>query len=194
MSALPHPLTPSLGDTSPSDNIGPSDEVRVAAALVRRLASDPSLWRGRVRFGQRNERWYERLDVDADHEVWLISWLPGQSTGLHDHGEALGAFTVVQGALTETAAAPIRPGRRLRPVSGRPWQADGGFVRTVRRRFLTGRVRSFGYEHVHDVGNHGSVPAVSLHAYAPELTAMTKYVLDDRRLRIVSSERVGLDW
>ncbi|WP_020574994.1 cysteine dioxygenase [Actinopolymorpha alba] len=163
--------------------IGPTTgaDVSSAAALVRRLAADPQVWRDRVRFGRGEERWYARLDVDPDHEVWLISWLPGQRTGLHDHGEALGAFAVVRGTLTETT---VRSG----PLG------LGDAVRSSRREFAQGGIRGFGYEHVHEVANLSTDPAVSIHAYAPELTAMTQYVLEHGRLRVVSSEQAGVDW
>jgi Transcriptional regulatory protein, C terminal/Cysteine dioxygenase type I len=31
-------------------------------------------------------RWYRRLESRPDREVWLLTWLPGQETDLHDHG------------------------------------------------------------------------------------------------------------
>ncbi len=80
-------------------------------------------------------------------------------------------------------------------VAGRP--AGSRFsvdVRPTRRHFTAGQVRGFGYEHVHDVADTGDVPAVSIHAYSPELTAMTRYAVVDRRLTVLSSERVGVDW
>ena len=49
-------------------------------------------------------RWYQRLLREDDQEVWLLSWLPGQRTGFHDHGRSAGAFTVVQGCLRERTA------------------------------------------------------------------------------------------
>ena len=173
-----NPLAPDIAQPS----------VASAAALVRRLVAEPSTWQDLVRYGGRDERWFERLDVDSAYEVWLISWLPGQGTGLHDHGEALGAFAVAEGTLTETAvrAGPLQSGDlRLR---------SGSVVQTVRRKYGAGQVRGFGHDHVHEVGNLDDAPAVSLHAYAPKLTAMTQYVLEDSRLRVVASERVGVDW
>jgi hypothetical protein len=56
------------------------------------------------------ERWYGQLYAQPDHEAWLLSWLPGQRTGLHDHGGSAGAFTVVTGTLTETTVT--LPGSR----------------------------------------------------------------------------------
>ena len=69
------------------------------AAEVRRLTSTPAQWVARVRLDPEG-RWYERMHTTDGYEVWLISWLPGQSTGFHDHGGSAGAFGVVWGRLT----------------------------------------------------------------------------------------------
>ena len=53
--------------------------------VVRRLAANPAEWLSRVRLNPAG-RWYERIHLDDSHEVWVISWLPGQATGFHDHG------------------------------------------------------------------------------------------------------------
>ena len=63
------------------------------AQIVAAIAVRPSGWRDIVRFDA-SRRWYQRLELTDDHEVWLLSWLPGQSTGFHDHGGAAGAFAV----------------------------------------------------------------------------------------------------
>ena len=73
------------------------------AAEVQRLTSSPADWVARVRLDPEG-RWYERIQMTDDFEVWLISWLPGQSTGFHDHGASAGAFGVVWGALDESVA------------------------------------------------------------------------------------------
>jgi predicted metal-dependent enzyme (double-stranded beta helix superfamily) len=151
----------------------------IAVELVQRLAADVDLWQPLVQYGSGEERWYHQLDVDPRYDVWLISWLPGQGTGIHDHGEAQGAFTVVRGALTETTVHRRRSSEH---------------VDLVRRRFTEGKRRAFGYDHIHDVANLGLEPAVSIHAYAPELTAMTKYELEGQVLRVLSSERAGVNW
>ena len=64
---------------------------RQLADVVRRLATTPADWLGRVRLNPEG-RWYERIHLDDSHEVWVISWLPGQGTGFHDHGGSAGAF------------------------------------------------------------------------------------------------------
>src|ERR1700744_1226338 len=128
------------------------------AAKVRRLTSAPAEWVARVRLDPEG-RWYEQIPVDGTYELWLISWLPGQSTGFHDHGGANGAFGVVWGELD----GPVLGGNAGGPVA---------------RPVVPGTVRSFGPRHVHDVRNSstGSV-AVSVHAYSPPLSAMTRYDL-----------------
>ena len=73
---------------------------RELAAQVRRLIETPADWVTRVRLDPEG-RWYEQIPVNDLCELWLISWLPGQSTGFHDHGGANGAFGVVWGQLEE---------------------------------------------------------------------------------------------
>jgi predicted metal-dependent enzyme (double-stranded beta helix superfamily) len=132
----------------------PVPQVRLPQ-LVRELAGDARVWSSLVEYCA-GQRWYRLLSRDADHEVWLLSWLPGQSTGFHDHGGSAGAFAVARGTLAE------------RPASGgRPW--DG------RITLPRGAVRSFGPRYVHDVTNPFTEPAVSVHAYSPPLATMRRF-------------------
>ncbi len=115
-------------------------------------------------------RWYTRLHLDDDLDVWLISWAPGHATELHDHGGSLGALTVLSGTLHEHR-----------------W--DGG--RLCRRRLESGDQAAFPLGWVHDVGSAGnsSVETLSVHAYSPPLTAMSYYEVTPRQtLRRVRSE------
>src|ERR1700744_3070585 len=73
---------------------------RQLADVVRRQAASPAEWMTRVRLNPAG-RWYERIHLDDSHEVWVISWLPGQSTGFHDHGGWAGAVAVGWGTLLE---------------------------------------------------------------------------------------------
>jgi predicted metal-dependent enzyme (double-stranded beta helix superfamily) len=145
------------------------------AAEVQRLTSSPAEWVARVRLDPEG-RWYERIHMTDDFEVWLISWLPGQSTGFHDHGASAGAFGVVWGALDERVAA--RRGAKPRAAA----------------RVTSGDVRAFGPRYVHDVQNSstGSV-AVSVHAYSPPLSSMTRYNLTSGGLAVAGTEGQG-DW
>jgi predicted metal-dependent enzyme (double-stranded beta helix superfamily) len=144
------------------------------ATLVRATAVARDQWQPVVRFTPRR-RWFHRLALTDDYETWLLTWLPGQRTGFHDHGGASGAFAVAQGNLRETLGSP--GSSRLRH-------------RTARR----GAVRSFGGQHVHEVGNISHVPAVSVHAYSPPLTAMRRYELSGSGLTLVRTDRAEVDW
>jgi len=48
---------------------------------------------------------------------WLISWLPGQSTGFHDHGGPTARSGVVWGALDECVAPRSGIAATVRPVT-----------------------------------------------------------------------------
>ena len=156
----------------------PAAGSRALSRIAAQLAAEPTRWQHLVRF-QQSRRYYARVagesSEDESYEAWLLTWLPGQSTGLHDHGGSSGAFVVVTGALTETTVAP------------------GGAPEVV-RLLTTPRVRAFGAAHVHDVANRESVPAISLHVYAPALHTMRRYEHIDEQLRAVSEERAGASW
>jgi mannose-6-phosphate isomerase-like protein (cupin superfamily) len=147
------------------------------ATIARRYADDPESWPFAPRFNA-VERWYARIGGDSSHEAWLLTWLPGQATDLHDHGGSAGAFVVVSGALSEEVVVPSDPF----PVVPRQVTLPAGAA------------RSFGPHHVHRITNTGTVPAVSLHVYAPALREMTRYHLDNGALRAAVVEKAGVDW
>ena len=51
--------------------------------------------------------------ISTEAEIWLLSWVPGQGTALHDHGLSAGAFAVAQGTLIERVVDG-RPARAVR--------------------------------------------------------------------------------
>jgi predicted metal-dependent enzyme (double-stranded beta helix superfamily) len=170
------------------------------AAEVRRLAGRPAQWVSRVRLDPEG-RWYEQIHVDGCYEIWLISWLPGQSTGFHDHGKANGAFSVVWGALDEcvVSGGTAGPGSREPEPGGprrsSPRRATPRPVSTVTVLPVTQTVvRSFGPHYIHDVRNSSKdTVAVSIHAYSPPLSAMTRYDLTPGGLVAAATESQE-DW
>ena len=134
------------------------------ANIVSLFASSDG-WLDRVRL-RAEHRWYERLYQGPDHDIWVISWMPGQSTGFHDHGESSGAFVVAIGILEEH-----------RPGDDQPLVIPPG------------KSRAFGPDYMHDVRNVSVAPAVSIHSYSPPLTDMNEYELDGNLL--VLRERVS---
>ncbi|CAM5416165.1 cysteine dioxygenase [Streptomyces viridochromogenes] len=114
--------------------------------LARSLAADRSQWEHLVQYDA-TTRWYHRLRTGPGYEVWLLSWVPGQGSGPHDHGPSSGVLTVLEGTLTEHTE---RGTGALRP----------------------GDERVFAPGYTHDVVNAALEPAVSLHVYFPGLTEM----------------------
>jgi predicted metal-dependent enzyme (double-stranded beta helix superfamily) len=142
--------------------------------MVAAIAAQPASWRDIVRFDA-GQRWYHRLDLTDEYEVWLLSWLPGQQTGFHDHGDAAGAFAIADGDLLESTAQVGRPAVRSRSLA-------------------TGTVRSFGPDYVHDVRNASDRPAVSVHAYSPALSLMRQYEMTAAGLVLSGAESAEDGW
>jgi mannose-6-phosphate isomerase-like protein (cupin superfamily) len=162
-----------------------------SAALAVALAVRTDLWEPLVRFRE-DTRWTALLEPDlledvldpslhaelAEAQVWLLSWLPGQGTALHDHGRSAGAFAVARGTLTERVVATGGPGR----------------PRETTTDLAAGRLRYFGPHYVHQVTNTAAEPAVSLHVYAPRLSQMNTYAVTGTGLVRTGTERAGVDW
>lgn len=111
------------------------------ALIARAYAADRSRWAHLLRYDP-DERFTALVDNTDGQEIWLMSWLPGQQTDRHDHGNATGAFTVVSGTLTEHV---LHRGTML--------------------SLSPGQSRVFGPGYAHHVRNDGPDPAVSLHVY-----------------------------
>ncbi|OKK11301.1 cysteine dioxygenase family protein [Streptomyces sp. NBC_00341] len=116
------------------------------AGLARSIADDRSRWAPLVQYDA-TTRWYHRLLSRPGYDVWLLSWIPGQGSGLHDHGPSSGVLTVLDGELTE--------------------RTDRG-----KRTLGSGAQRVFAPGYAHEVVNDSLEPAVSLHIYYPGLTDM----------------------
>jgi predicted metal-dependent enzyme (double-stranded beta helix superfamily) len=132
--------------------------------LARRYAAEPFT----AHFDPR-QRWYQRLAQTDELEVWLLTWLPGQGTDLHDHGDSAGGFHVVAGTLTEQTLTGLEV-------------------------FQAGQGRRFGGKHIHRLTNTGSQLAVSVHVYGPALKTMTRYTLDSGELRVIAIDEAGKQW
>lgn len=137
---------------------------------VQLFASDPELPH-LLDLGATERQWHQ-LAESPYLQIWLLSWPAGATTDWHDHGATSGAFTTVRGQLTEHS-----------------WL--GG----VQERLIpAGEGRAFGAQHIHSVTNTGAEPALSVHAYSPRLTQMTRYEIVQDRLETTGVERAGVDW
>jgi hypothetical protein len=144
------------GITANSPSRGKSRTPEELTSIVSRFTLSDE-WIDKVRL-RAEQRWYERVYQDPDYDIWVISWLPGQSTGFHDHGESAGAFVVAMGILEEH-----RAGEQTRVI-------------------YPGKPHAFGHDYAHDVRNASLAPAISIHAYSPPLDEMNEYELNGGRL------------
>ncbi len=128
---------------------------RELADLTQTVATELTAGlRALLRFDE-DRRWWARLALTDGVELWLLSWLPGQTTKPHDHGGASGSFTVLQGELAEEYRYP------------------GGPIRS--RTHAAGQGLGFGAGRAHQVTGSGVAPAASVHAYSPPLVATREY-------------------
>ncbi|MEU4423667.1 cysteine dioxygenase family protein [Actinoplanes sp. NPDC024001] len=146
-------------------------------AVARAFAAAASRWPVTPRFDP-VERWYHRIATAGDHEVWLLTWLPGQETEIHDHGGSAGAFHVYAGTLIEDTVSA----------------GGSGAPRITARELGEGAGRRFGGHHVHRISNRSDRPAISIHVYGPALTSMTKYRIGPAGLEVRTVERAGAQW
>jgi quercetin dioxygenase-like cupin family protein len=116
--------------------------------IARQFAEERARWAHLLRYDP-DERFATLVERTLDQEVWLMGWLPGQSTDNHDHGWSSGAFTVVSGALVEVALT-------------------GPGAVAARRGLTQGQSRVFGPGYAHRVRNESADPAVSIHVYRGE--------------------------
>ncbi|MFD5147791.1 cysteine dioxygenase [Streptomyces sp. NPDC058401] len=128
--------------------------------LARSIAADRSEWEHLVQYDA-TSRWYHRLRTGPGYEVWLLSWVPGQGSGLHDHGGSSGVLTVLEGELTEHTS-------RGRLALG------------------AGSQRVFAPGYAHEVQNDSLDGAVSLHVYFPGLTEMPMHSCSPARPEALS--------
>jgi hypothetical protein len=131
--------------------------------LVCRIYERDDLWRPLIVI-DRERRRYELLYEDERIDIWVLSWMPGQGTGFHDHDISDVGVMCAQGELDEGLLAI---GQEVAPV-----------------RLRAGMSRNGPGGYIHSVTHVAGEPAVSLHAYSPPLTVVGQYRADaDGRLR-----------
>jgi predicted metal-dependent enzyme (double-stranded beta helix superfamily) len=128
------------------------------AALAQRIAAEPSLWRPLVRH-ELSGRGHEQLYLDAYVGVWVISWMPGHDTGLHDHEWSNGGVAVAEGTILEERARWGMPPHRVEAKAG------DTFCLTDTE--------------IHRMANISDAPAVTIHAYSPPIDRMGLYAVGD---------------
>jgi predicted metal-dependent enzyme (double-stranded beta helix superfamily) len=148
-------IAPALGLPG-VDQFSPAQLLR----LARLFACDPAL-PGMPNPDSQESQWVQ-LDSRHKLQIWLLTWPPGMRSEWHDHGESAGAFQIVSGSLLEQTS------------SGR---------RREFRTLVAGEGRSFEQNHIHQLSNVRTCTALSVHVYAPCLTATMRCAITPTGLR-----------
>jgi Cysteine dioxygenase type I len=142
-------------------------------AIAGELADSAQRWPG---MGKPNHRVWDLMVAYPDFEAWVIGWPPGGAIELHDHGESSGAVVVARGELLEVVVT----------------QNAQGALATTNRVLLAPASVTFDTAHIHEIVNPGPGPAISVHVYAPRLTAMTYYEFSNGLLEARATVRSEL--
>jgi predicted metal-dependent enzyme (double-stranded beta helix superfamily) len=122
--------------------------------LVAKIGTRSDLWRPLLVCDRRRRR-YRLMFEDPRLDIWVLSWMPGQATGYHDHGISNVALTTLQGVVLERQ---IRIGKA-----------------SIECELLPGFVQPGRAGYIHSVAHRSGAPAVTLHAYSPPLLEVGQY-------------------
>jgi len=149
------PALASLDGLIPHDGLlSPAELENVA----RDLATRTELWRPLVHADAGHRR-YELVYEDDRMDAWILSWMPGQGTGFHDHYISGVGLCVASGCVREDLM-----------VYGSEHQS---------RELRPGDTRQGGPGYIHRVSHHEGLPAVTVHVYSPRLDWVGQYRLDE---------------
>ncbi len=155
------PLTPalaSLGELLPHDGLLATHELERLAADI---AGRPEIWEPLVRVDP-DQRRYEMIYEDDDVDAWVLSWMPGQGTGFHDHYISGVGLCCALGGVREDLLVYGGPDLELHLRPGDTRQGGPGYIHRLR----------------HELGE----PAVTIHVYSPRLDWVGQYRLGDSGL------------
>ncbi len=149
------PALASLDDLVPHEGILSPEELEEVA---RGIAARPEFWRPLAPV-DRERRRYELLYEDDRMDAWVLSWMPGQATGFHDHYISSVGLCMAQGSVREDQMRYGMPHleHHLRPGDSR--RGDPGYIHRV--RYADGE------------------PAVTIHVYSPRLEWVGQYRLGE---------------
>lgn len=128
-------------------------------ALARELVARPDLWEPLVVADHERRRY--RLAFEDDRvDIWVLSWMPGQGTGFHDHDTSGVGLAIAAGMCVEKQMLIPSGATRLELVPGDARQGGAGYI--------------------HSVAWGDGLPAVSIHCYSPPLVRVGQYKVDDQ--------------
>ena len=149
------PALDSFDELVPHDGLLTPDELeRVALDVVERR----DIWEPLVHVDADRRR-YELLYEDERMDAWVLSWMPGQGTGFHDH--------YISGVGIGVAAGVVREDLLV-------YGGDD-----VHLQLRAGDSRQGGPGYIHRVRHENGEPAVTIHVYSPRLDWVGQYRLGD---------------
>ena len=147
------PALPSLGGLVPHDGLLSPDELEDVAGAI---AAQTDIWEPLVHANP-EQRCYELVYEDDRMDAWILSWMPGQGTGFHDHYISGVGLCVARGCVRED----------IMVYGGEPQS----------RRLGVGATRQGGPGYIHRVNHDEGLPAVTVHVYSPRLDWVGQYRL-----------------
>jgi len=149
------PALASLDGLVPHDGMLTPEELEDVAG---RIAARADLWEPLVHDDAGHRR-YELVYEDDRMDAWILSWMPGQGTGFHDHYISGVGLCVARGCVREDLM-----------VYGAEHQS---------RTLGVGDTRRGGPGYIHRVSHGDGLPAVTVHVYSPRLDWVGQYRLDE---------------
>ena len=147
------PALASLEGMVPHEGLLSPDELE---AVARKIAARTDLWEPLVH-SDADRRRYELVYEDDRMDAWILSWMPGQGTGFHDHYISGVGLCVASGGVREDLM-----------VYGGEHQSH---------RLRAGETRQGGPGYIHRVSHDEGQPAVTVHVYSPRLDWVGQYRL-----------------
>ena len=128
--------------------------------LIQQIVDTPQLWKPLVVIDSERRR-YRLLYEDDRIDIWVLSWMPGQGTGFHDHDLSGVSLVCAQGMIVEKQMRLPEGSTRIEMEPGQtPREGGPGYIHSV----------AFG---------SGDPVAVSIHAYSPCLVRVGQYKVDE---------------
>jgi hypothetical protein len=155
IAAPPADLATRCGELLPREGV--LDVVELEQ-LVLAIVDDPTIWEP-MTVVDSDRRRYRLLYEDDRIDVWVLSWMPGQGTGFHDHDASSVGLACAAGTVVE---------RQMILPTG---VSDVEMTPGVSRQGPPG--------YIHSVTHVDGAPAVTIHAYSPPLARVGQYRVDD---------------
>jgi hypothetical protein len=153
-------LTPPQELAAATRALVPATALLTAADLEQvaiEIRERPELWEPLLVVDAHRRR-YRLLYEDDRTDIWVLCWMPGQSTGFHDHDGSDVGIAIARGMVVE---------RQLRLPTG-----------ATSLELRPGATRRGPAGYIHSVAHGEGAPAVSIHCYSPPLMKVGQYRVD----------------